>query len=126
MPSALPITVARRGAPGLVSALVALSAALPVAGFARPAAAQSQDDLEKARNLFREGLSLEAAGNWNSALAKFREVGKVKLSPQVRFHTARCNEQLGHLNTALGPFPYLLRGGAKGVHIGIRRTPARC
>jgi hypothetical protein len=28
----------------------------------------------------------------------------VKLTPQVRFHMARCNEQLGHLNTALGEY----------------------
>lgn len=104
MPLALPTSLGRRGAPRVFSALVWLTAALPVATHSRSAAAQSQDDLDRARNLFREGLSLEAAGNWAQALAKFHEVGKVKLTPQVRFHTARCNEQLGHLNTALGEY----------------------
>ncbi|HVU03383.1 MAG TPA: hypothetical protein VHE30_16600 [Polyangiaceae bacterium] len=71
---------------------------------ADPAAKQSQEELERARSLFRQGLSLEAAGNWAAALAKFEEVGKVKLTPQVRFHTGRCNEQLGRLNEALGDY----------------------
>src|SRR5690349_5526477 len=97
-------SMVRRSAPCLLTTLVGVSAAAFVSTAARPVAAQSQDDLERARNFFREGLSLEAAGNWAQALAKFREVGKVKLTPQVRFHTARCNEQLGHLNTALGEY----------------------
>src|ERR1051325_9094803 len=70
----------------------------------RPAAAQSQEELERARQQFRQGLRLEAAGDWAASLAKFVEVGKVKLTPQVRFHGARCNEQLGRLNEALGEY----------------------
>src|SRR5262249_41042985 len=77
----------------------ALGLLLPGAAFA-----QSKDDLERARQQYRQGLSLEAAGDWASALAKFVEVGKVKLTPQVRFHSARCNEQLGRLNEALGEY----------------------
>ena len=86
---------------------LALSLALGagvVASAPRPVLAQTQDDLERARQQFRQGLSLEAAGNWAAALAKFQEVGKVKLTPQVRFHAARCNEQLGRLNEALGEY----------------------
>lgn len=98
------LSMTRRCAPGVLATVVGLSAAASVSTATRPVAAQTQDDLERARNFFREGLSLEAAGNWAQALAKFREVGKVKLTPQVRFHTARCNEQLGHLNTALGEY----------------------
>ena len=75
-----------------------------VASAPRPALAQTQEELERARQQFRQGLSLEAAGNWAAALAKFQEVGKVKLTPQVRFHAARCNEQLGRLNEALGEY----------------------
>lgn len=86
---------------------LALSAALgagAVVFLPRPASAQTQEELERARQQFRQGLSLEAAGNWSAALAKFVEVGKVKLTPQVRFHSARCNEQLGRLNEALGEY----------------------
>ena len=104
MPSARSHSFVRRSASGVLSAALALSTGAVVTTASPPAAAQSKDDLERARNFFREGLSLEAAGNWAQALAKFREVGKVKLTPQVRFHTARCNEQLGHLNTALGEY----------------------
>ncbi|HEX3595535.1 MAG TPA: hypothetical protein VHU80_10545, partial [Polyangiaceae bacterium] len=84
-----------------------MAVALPasaVISSARAAQAQTQDELERARQQFRQGLSLEAAGDWTSALAKFQEVGKVKLTPQVRFHAARCNEQLGRLNEALGEY----------------------
>jgi hypothetical protein len=92
-------------APGGVRAL-ALSAALAAGVVTAPRAvrAQTQEELERARQQFRQGLSLEAAGNWAAALAKFQEVGKVKLTPQVRFHAARCNEQLGRLNEALGEY----------------------
>jgi hypothetical protein len=88
-------------APGLVC--MTLSGAL-VTTPAGPAHAQAQEDLERARSLFREGLSLEAAGNWAGALAKFQGVGRVKLTPQVRFHIARCQENLGRLNEALGEY----------------------
>lgn len=92
------------GAPRVLrSALVALAVGA-AALHGAPARAQSSDDLERARSEFRQGLSLEAAGNWSAALAKFQSVGKVKLTPQVRFHTGRCNEQLGRLNEALGDY----------------------
>ncbi len=68
------------------------------------AAAQSKDDLAKARRSFRQGLSLEAAGDFAGALAKFEEVARVKLTPQVRFHMGRCKEELGRLNEALGDY----------------------
>lgn len=60
--------------------------------------------LEEARSAFREGLSLEAAGNWAPALQKFEQVARVRLTPQVRFHIARCKSHLGRLNEALGEY----------------------
>lgn len=126
MPFAHSFSLAQRGLPGVLSAVVALSAAGAIVTVAPTAAAQSQDDLERARNFFREGLSLEAAGNWAQALAKFREVGKVKLTPQVRFHMARCNEQLGHLNTALGEYKLAeYEGGQQNIPELASITQAR-
>ena len=80
--------------------------------------------LEKARNLFRQGLSLEAAGNWAAALAKFQEVMKVKLTPQVRFHSARCSEQLGRLNEALGEYRLAeYEAGQQGLALNALVSP---
>ena len=73
--------------------------------FGAPSArGQTDDELAQARGVFREGLSLEAAGEWAGALAKFEAVSKVKLTLQVRFHIARCKEHLGRLNEALGEY----------------------
>ncbi|HEX4477806.1 MAG TPA: hypothetical protein VH142_22110, partial [Polyangiaceae bacterium] len=97
---ALPVAAAC----GLRVAVTVVPLGLAAVLAAPTASAQSADVLEQARTLFREGLSLEAAGDWASALAKFEDVGKVKLTPQVRFHTARCYEHLGRLNEALGAY----------------------
>jgi hypothetical protein len=82
------------------------SAALALALFTGsvPSIAQSAQDLDRARTLYRQGLSLEAAGDWAGALAKFEDVARVKLTPQVRYHIARSKEQLGRLNEALGDY----------------------
>lgn len=69
-----------------------------------PALAQTPDQLAHARTDFREGLALETAGDWAGALAKFRAVANVKMTPQVRFNIAVCEEHLGKLVAALGDF----------------------
>lgn len=69
-----------------------------------PALAQSAQQLAHARALFREGIALETAGDWAAALAKFRAVADVKMTPQVRFNIAVCEEHLGRLAAALGDF----------------------
>lgn len=84
-----------------LSASIAAGSALVVPSVAH---AQSPADLAKARTLFKEGVSLEAAGDWAGALAKFNEVAKVKTTPAVRFHIGRCKEHLGRLNEALGEY----------------------
>ncbi|MCA9593285.1 MAG: hypothetical protein KC776_08235 [Myxococcales bacterium] len=85
---------------------MSLAVVLALGGMtiAPPAQAQSAAELAKARSQYKQGLSLEAAGDWGGALAKFEAVGKVKLTPQVRFHIARCKENLGRLNEALGDY----------------------
>lgn len=91
----------RTAGSGVLLAALGLTSAMTVSGSAW---AQTQEELERARGLFREGLSLEAAGNWAGALSKFEGVAKVKLTPQVRFHIARCKENLGRLTEALGDY----------------------
>ncbi|MBW2524122.1 MAG: hypothetical protein JRI23_08100 [Deltaproteobacteria bacterium] len=64
----------------------------------------TQEELAAARQLFKEGLALEKEDQWREALDRFERVAKVKLSPQVRFHVALCNEKLGNLVEAINGF----------------------
>jgi hypothetical protein len=56
----------------------------------------SPAEVEAARTSFKEGLALEKAGDYVSAVVKFELTKKVKATPQVRFHIALCQERLGH------------------------------
>jgi hypothetical protein len=75
---------------------------------AAPAFAQSAADLKRARAQFQRGIELEQASNWSDAIQQFREVGTIKMTPQVRFHIAYCEEGLGRLVTALGGYELAL------------------
>ena len=78
--------------------------AVSVGLFASPAAAQDKKELSKARAQFQRAIELEQAGNYSTALEQFRDVGQVRMTPQVRFHIASCEEKLGRLVTALGGY----------------------
>jgi hypothetical protein len=69
-----------------------------------PIAYADDADLAQGRKLYAQGLTQEAAGDWAGALGSFEEVAKVKMTPQVRFHIARCKEKLGRWNEALGGY----------------------
>lgn len=69
-----------------------------------PIALADDADLAQGRKLYSQGLTQEAAGDWAGALSSFEEVAKVKMTPQVRFHIARCKEKLGRWNEALGGY----------------------
>ncbi|WP_437629946.1 PEGA domain-containing protein [Sorangium sp. So ce854] len=73
-----------------------------------PALAQDDDELKRARAQFQQATELEQAGNWAAALQRFREVGQVRMTPQVRFHIAVCEENLGRLVAALGGYELAL------------------
>ena len=70
----------------------------------QPAHAQDKKELSKARAQFQRAIELEQAGNFTTALETFRSVGEVRMTPQVRFHIASCEEKLGRLVTALGGY----------------------
>jgi len=78
--------------------------ALSVSLIAHPAAAQDKKELSRARAQFQRAIELEQAGNYSTALEQFRDVGQVRMTPQVRFHIASCEEKLGRLVTALGGY----------------------
>jgi len=88
--------------------------ALSIGLCARPAFAQDKKELSKARAQFQRAIELEQAGNYSTALEQFRDVGQVRMTPQVRFHIATCEEKLGRLVTALGGYQ-LAYADADGV-----------
>jgi len=89
---------------GLAASVLALVLGLnPDAAYA-----QSPADLRKARAQFQRGIELEQAANYTEAIQQFREVGQVRMTPQVRFHIAYCEEMLGRLVTALGGYDLAL------------------
>jgi hypothetical protein len=85
------------------SAALAIGLALII-----PAQAAAQDPTEgalaAAREMFKDGKDLEAKGAWADALAMFKKVAEVKMTPQVRFHIALCDEKLGRLVSAINGF----------------------
>jgi hypothetical protein len=66
--------------------------------------AQTKEELDKARVLFKEGVALSAANNCAAALTKYHAVANVKMTPQVAFNIAECEERLGRLVSALGNY----------------------
>lgn len=96
----------RRWVHGLSVAGVLLSMQAPVF-------AQDVTELKKARAQFQQATELERAGNWTAALQAFREVGQVRMTPQVRFHIAVCEENLGRLVAALGGYELALSDAEK-------------
>jgi len=71
-------------------------------------------ELSKARAKFQQAVELEEAGNYVTALTIYRDVGQVRMTPQVRFHIAVCEEKLGRFVAALGGYELALTG-AEGV-----------
>ncbi len=78
-----------------------LAASLSAGGGAQ---AQTKQELDEARKAFQEGMALSAANNCSAALTKFRAVANVKMTANVAFNIAECEERLGKLVSALGNY----------------------
>ena len=74
-----------------------------------------ESEIETARRKFGQALELEVAEDWSGALRLYREVSLVKMTPQVRYHIATCEEKLGHLVAALGGY-HLAQRQSEGMH----------
>lgn len=83
-------------------AVMALGVASALGGT--PVQAQTAEELAAARQVFGEGKALEGKGQWAPALEKFKKVAMVKMTPQVRFHIALCEENLGRMVSAIKGF----------------------
>ncbi len=78
----------------------AAALASPSARAGEPTAAE----LQHAKELFAEAEKATEAKNFQKARDLLLEVAKIKETPGVVFHTANCDEQLGHLTAALRGF----------------------
>jgi hypothetical protein len=67
----------------------------------RTTAAPTAGDVRAAREQFDLAVVDEDAGRWGDALARLRRIAAVKDTAGVRYHIALCEEQLGHLASAL-------------------------
>lgn len=86
------------------AALSAVALGLAASVGVTEASAQTKEELAKARELFFEGLALASGNNCAGAIAKYKEVARVKMTPQVAFSIAECEERLGKLVSALGNY----------------------
>jgi hypothetical protein len=99
---------ARAGQPARRSAALAATLVLALATALAPTVALAEEptpeELAAARALFNEGKDDEKRNDWSSALEKFKKVAGVKMTPQVRFHIALSEENLGKLVSAINGF----------------------
>jgi hypothetical protein len=93
----------RRG--WLLGCVLALGTVPPALTYATALHAdQPALDATRARELFREALALEAAGDYATALSKLQQVATFKTTAQVSFNLGVCHEKLGKLVVALGHY----------------------
>lgn len=95
------------GSPRAFAAVLCCALGAPIA----PVHAQNVDPVVQARANFQRALELEQARDYAGALKLFRQVGQVKLTPQVRYHIAACEENLGKMVAALGGYELALKHG---------------
>jgi hypothetical protein len=82
------------------------------------------DALAQLRAVFAEGRALEDKGHWAEALEKFKEVAAGKMTPQVRFHIALCEENLGKLVSAMRGFQLAASEGTAAGSSAVEVPPA--
>ena len=90
----------------------------------RPSLAQSEAELQQAREEFREALALQSAGDCAGALPLLRRVARIKLTPHVRFNIALCEERVGKLVAAFGNYRLALED-AEAASLPEVADPAR-
>lgn len=86
---------------GRLAVAVTLPVSMLLAHGARAADGPPDAQLSAARDLFHEAEKDEDALRWADALEKLGRVARVKLTPGVLYHTALCEENLGHLIAAM-------------------------
>jgi len=89
----------------VLSTVLALSIAVPLAIAERPARAQVSDaDRNAARDLYNEGWSLQQSGRYADALERYQRSLAVFPAPTTAFRIAQCKAALGKLVEAAEEF----------------------
>ncbi len=91
---------------GLAMALALAPRALAQPTPAQPAPAQppSEDDLTRARDLFREGSKLAESGDWEGARDRFERSLKLKRAALTLYNLGIAQQETGHLVSAVETF----------------------
>jgi hypothetical protein len=104
----------------------ALLAALALSMLAQTAWSQDSKDIARARERFKEGAALQAAGDFARALDAYKDVALVKSSAQVRFNIATCEEKLGDYVRAMGSYRLALteatRSNANDIEQAVQKA----
>jgi hypothetical protein len=94
------------------------------AALASAPAIAAENGLAQLRQVFTDGRALEDKGHWAEALEKFKEVAATKMTPQVRFHIALCEENLGKLSSAMKGFELAAAEGTAAGSSAVEVPPA--
>lgn len=93
----------------------------------RALAQPSSNELNSARQAFKDAVALEGEHKWVEAAAKLHEALAVKDTPGLRFHLAHCEEQQGMLLEAAADYDRateLIAHGAKAPDVQKLLAPA--
>jgi hypothetical protein len=104
--------------------LAAMIAVVASAALGPSPARAAEGGLAQLRQVFAEGRQLEDKGHWAEALDKFKEVAATKMTPQVRFHIALCEENLGKLVSAMKGFDLAAAEGTAAGSSAVEVPPA--
>jgi tetratricopeptide (TPR) repeat protein len=73
-----------------------------------PGPEPNPDDLERAKQLFADGLALYEAGDFAAAVQRFEQAYQLAPLPPLRFNIARGKEKLGDIVGACAQYAELL------------------
>jgi hypothetical protein len=99
-----------------------IAAALAFSLAASGARADDAQDLRRARERFKEGAALQAAGDFARALEAYKEVAQIKSTAQVRFNIATCEEKTGDYIRAVGSYRLALTEATKSNSKDIEKA----
>jgi hypothetical protein len=80
----------------------------------------AEAELATARALFEEGLAREDAKDWPGALARFRRVAEIRVTPQVLYNIALCLDRLAKLASADQAYARVEKAGDESSEASVR------